>query len=144
MTTETREQVEARLRRNNRLYGSGNDLTTLRLNDAWPGFFEAVWECDAQPEALRSVHFSIGPGAAPALLLDRAGSTRESAIEISHVPASVPAHEVLRVLNGLVMWPWPRRLRWCEIAELRPGAVICRASVYARHGDRLLEAEWAA
>lgn len=100
------------LRAHDRRYGTRH--AEPHLADCWPGCFEPQWEAqELEPWKLRSVWFSIGT--AGALLMDRAGSTRESAIEISGVPECVPAAEVRRVLGGLVLWPWPRRLAWAII-----------------------------
>lgn len=121
---ETRVEIEARLRRANRMYGDGYDLTTLRLSDPLPGFFEPSWHCDARQEPLRSVRFSIG--AEGALVLDHVRSTRDSRIEVAEVPACVTAAEVRRALSGLALWPWPRSINWASIADVPAGRLIRR------------------
>ena len=71
----------------------------------------------------RTVHLCSAKGQGLRMIVDRPGSTAESAIAITDVPSDVTTNDVISKVSFLILWPWDiKKLSWQNIADLRIGS----------------------
>jgi hypothetical protein len=75
-------------------------------------------------EATKTVHICIAQDGNETLIIDRAGSTRDTHCAIQDVPVGVSITAVMLHLARLVIWPWPKTLIWADVSELPPGSLV--------------------
>lgn len=71
----------------------------------------------------RTVHVCIST-ASNFVIIDREGSTRDTHCAVLDVSQAVSAAHVIQKMNGILFYPWPREVRWADIADLKSGTTF--------------------
>lgn len=71
----------------------------------------------------KTIHVCISSGSGY-VIIDRAGSTRDTTCAVNDVPDDLTAALVIHKLQGLNFFPWPKSIFWPEIAILPTGSLV--------------------
>jgi hypothetical protein len=72
----------------------------------------------------KTVYICIASGGGGRITVDRKGSTRATHCAVEQVPDKLPVAAVILHLSTLVLYPWPTKLVWRDVADLPAGRLV--------------------